>query len=99
MSWMGEPTKGPTPGMASPEQINELRRASGEDADERFLQLMIPHHQAAIPMSEAILERTDRPEMKTLAKAIIASQEAEIKTMQEKLESMGGPCPKNRIWI
>jgi uncharacterized protein (DUF305 family) len=94
MSWMGEPTNGQMPGMATPEQINELSQASGEDADERFLQLMIPHHQAAIPMSKAILERTDRPEVKTLAEAIIASQEAEIKTMQEKLESMGAPLPE-----
>jgi uncharacterized protein (DUF305 family) len=89
MSWMGAPTRGRMPGMASPEQINDLRRASGEDADELFLQLMIPHHRAAIPMSEAILERTDRPEVETLARAIIASQEAEIEMMQDMLESMG----------
>jgi len=34
-------------------------------------------------------ERTDRPEVKTLAEAIYNSQEVEIKTMQDKLESMG----------
>jgi uncharacterized protein (DUF305 family) len=94
MSWMGEPTNGLMPGMATPEQVNELRQASGEDADERFLQLMIPHHQAAIPMSEAILERTDRPEVKTLATAIISSQQAEIQMMQDKLESMGASLPE-----
>ena len=94
MSWMGEPTSKQMPGMATPEQINELSQASGEDADERFLQLMIPHHQAAIPMSEAILERTDRPEVKTLATAIISSQQAEIQMMQDKLESMGASLPE-----
>ena len=94
MSWMGEPTSKQMPGMATPEQINELSQASGEDADERFLQLMIPHHQAAIPMSEAILERTDRPEVKTLANAIISSQQAEIQMMQDKLESMGASLPE-----
>ena len=55
---------------------------------------MIPHHQAAIPMSEAILERTDRPEVKTLANAIISSQQAEIQMMQDKLESMGASLPE-----
>ena len=94
MSWMGEPTSGQMPGMATPEQINELSEASGEDADERFLELMIPHHQAAIPMSEAILERTDHPEVKTLANAIISSQQAEIQMMQDKLESMGASLPE-----
>jgi len=94
MSWMGEPMNGPMPGMATPEQINELRHASGEDADKLFLQLMIPHHQAALPMSEAILERTDRPEVKILAEAIHNSQEVEIKMMQDKLESMGASLPE-----
>jgi uncharacterized protein (DUF305 family) len=93
MSWMGEPVNGPMPGMASSEQINELSQASGEEADKLFLQLMIPHHQAALPMSEAILERTDRPEVKTLAQAIYNSQEVEIKTMQDKLESVGASLP------
>ena len=94
MSWMGEPMNGPMPGMATPEQINELRHASGGDADKLFLQLMIPYHQAALPMSEAILERTDRPEVKTLAEAIFNSQEVEIKTMRDKLESMGASLPE-----
>ena len=94
MSWMGEPMNGPMPGMATPEQINELRQASGEEADKLFLQLMLPHHQAALPMSEAILERTDRPEVKILAEAIYNSQEVEIKTMQETLESMGASLPE-----
>jgi uncharacterized protein (DUF305 family) len=94
MSWMGEPMKGRMPGMASPEQINELRRASGEEADELFLRLMIPHHQAAIPMSKAILARTNHPEIQTLAQAIIASQETEIEMMEEQLESMGADMPQ-----
>jgi uncharacterized protein (DUF305 family) len=55
---------------------------------------MIPHHQAALPMSEAILERTDRPEVKILAEAIHNSQEVEIKMMQDKLESMGASLPE-----
>ena len=94
MSWMGEPMNGPMPGMASPDEINELREASPEEADKRFLQLMIPHHQGAIPMSDAVLERTDRPEVKRLAEAISTSQKSEIEMMQEMLQGMGAPLPE-----
>ena len=89
MSWMGHPTEGRMPGMASPEQIEELRELPPEEADVRFLQLMIPHHEAALSMSEAVLERTDRPDVERLAQAIAASQEAEIEVMQDLLLSRG----------
>jgi uncharacterized protein (DUF305 family) len=89
MSWMGHPTEGRMPGMASPEQIEELRELPPEEADVRFLQLMIPHHEAALSMSDAVLERTDRPDVERLAQAIAASQEAEIEVMQDLLRSRG----------
>jgi uncharacterized protein (DUF305 family) len=82
MSWMGHPTEGPMPGMATPEEINRLKEAPPEEADEQFLGLMIRHHRAAIPMAGAILDRTDRPEVRQLAEAIAASQRQEIRTMK-----------------
>jgi uncharacterized protein (DUF305 family) len=54
-----------------------------------FLRLMIPHHKAALPMARAVLERTDRPEVRRLATAIASSQKGEIKIMQEMLKSRG----------
>ena len=89
MTWMGHPTEGRMPGMASPEELNDLQRASPEEADVLFLQLMIPHHEAALPMARAILDRTDRPEVRRLATAIASSQKGEIKIMQEMLKSRG----------
>src|ERR687896_697200 len=89
MSWMGHPTEGRMPGMASPEEINRLRDAPPEEADRMFLRLMIPHHKAALPMARAVLERTDRPEVRSLATAIASSQKGEIKIMQEMLKSRG----------
>jgi uncharacterized protein (DUF305 family) len=82
MSWMGHPTEGPMPGMATPQEIDRLKDAPAAEADELFLWLMIRHHRAAIPMAEAILERTDRPEVRQLAEAIAASQRQEIHTME-----------------
>jgi uncharacterized protein (DUF305 family) len=91
MAWMGHPTEGLMPGMASPAEIDALQRASPEEMDVLFLQLMIPHHRAALPMAETVLERTDRPEVKRFATALIASQQEEIWSMQESLQSRGFP--------
>lgn len=91
MGWIGHPTEGRMPGMASPEELNDLQHASPEEADVLFLQLMIPHHEAAVPMAEAVLEETDRPEVEQLATAVVASQQAEIRTMQESLQRRGVP--------
>ena len=94
MSWMGHPTEGRMPGMASPEEINRLRNAPPDEADKLFLELMIPHHQAAVPMAEAVLERTDRPEVERLANAIVASQRGEIEIMREMLQNRGEEPPE-----
>jgi uncharacterized protein (DUF305 family) len=90
MSWMGHPTEGLMPGMATPEEIDLLYQASPEEADRLFLRLMIPHHRAAIPMAEAILERTDRPEVRQLAESIKTSQKAEIALMESMLRDRVG---------
>jgi uncharacterized protein (DUF305 family) len=89
MSWMDHPTEGRMPGMASPDQVEELSELSPEEMDVRFLQLMIPHHEAALSMADAALERTDRPDVERLAGAISASQKAEIETMQDLLQERG----------
>ena len=94
MDWMGMSNEGRMPGMASPEEINRLRDLPPEEADELFLQLMIPHHEAAIPMSNAALERTSNPAVERLANAIVSSQEAEISIMRELLRDMGANPPE-----
>jgi uncharacterized protein (DUF305 family) len=96
MGWMEHPTEGLMPGMATPEEINRLYEASPEEADVLFLRLMIPHHQAAIPMAEAILERTDRPEVEQLAEAMANSQQLEIQMMQEMLRERGASPLEDR---
>jgi uncharacterized protein (DUF305 family) len=86
MSWMGHPTEGNMPGMATPEELDRLMTASPEEADTLFLLLMIPHHKGAIPMIETILERTDRPEVRRLAEYMEASQRQEIALMRGMLQ-------------
>jgi uncharacterized protein (DUF305 family) len=90
MAWMGHPMDGPMPGMASPQEINRLSKAPPDVADVLFLRLMIVHHQAAIPMSEAVLKRTDVPYIRQLAQSIILSQRAEIQNMKAMIEAKVG---------
>lgn len=54
--------------------------------DRQFLRGMIPHHAAAILMSEQ--SNSTDPEIKKLQQEIISSQQEEIKVMKAKLEEL-----------
>jgi uncharacterized protein (DUF305 family) len=73
------------PGMASDEQLDQLRRAKGTEAEILFLELMIAHHQGGVEMAEAVLPLTERDEVRYLADTIVAGQQAEIAAMEEML--------------
>ena len=77
------------PGMASPADLKRLDAASGVAAERLFLQLMIAHHRGGVRMAQAVLERTNRPEVVGLAQAIKAAQAAEIVQMETLLQSRG----------
>jgi hypothetical protein len=90
MAWMGHPTDGLMPGMATPDELDSLYRLPPDRADVLFLRLMISHHEAAIPMAKAILKRTNEPEVSQLATSIIESQRAEIENMKAMVEKSVG---------
>ena len=94
MAWMGHPTDGPMPGMATPQEIERLGELPPDKADEMFLRLMIPHHEAAIPMAQAVMERSDNPVVDAFAEKVVASQRVEVRNMQQMLEDMGAPPAK-----
>ena len=75
----------PMPGMATPEQIAALTAASGVDAERMFLTLMIAHHQGAVEMADAVLDRTGNTVVRAFATSVVASQQAEIEQMQRML--------------
>lgn len=91
MAWMGRPTTGPLPGMAGAADLNHLQDLRGREAEDLFLRLMIPHHRAGVAMARAVLERTQRPEVRALAHAIVAGQASEMARMQELLQRKGLP--------
>lgn len=49
--------------------------------DVAFMQMMIPHHAQALTMSELAPDRAGSPEVKALARRILAAQRPEILTM------------------
>jgi len=61
------------------------------DADVDFVRGMIPHHQGAIAMAKIVLEHGADPEIKKLARDIIAAQETEIAWMKDWLATHPAP--------
>jgi uncharacterized protein (DUF305 family) len=78
----------------SPQQIKTMRMdmnlgAADSGFDLRFVNAMIPHHEGAVTMAKDTLNKSKRPEIQKLAKAIISSQEAEIKQMKQWQQAWG----------
>jgi uncharacterized protein (DUF305 family) len=53
--------------------------------DAAFLRLMLPHHQGALVMARAELDKGEDPVLRTLARNIISAQQREIDQMREHL--------------
>lgn len=96
----GDPTAGatatsPVPASsAGPSASGAGAGASAEhdEADVMFAQMMIPHHEQAVTMSETLLAEDDVPEeVRELAEAVVAAQGPEIQRMQQMLRAWGEP--------
>jgi len=59
------------------------------DPDVAFVRAMIPHHQGAIDMAQAVLKYGKDDRVKEWANQIIKAQEAEIAAMQDWLKQHG----------
>jgi uncharacterized protein (DUF305 family) len=58
--------------------------------DQHFIEMMIPHHQGAIDMSDLALSRAKHPQIKNLAIAIQKNQAREIQQMRAWYKSWYG---------
>lgn len=90
MAWMGHDMAGqPMPGMASAEEIATLQSLPPGEADAAFLTLMIRHHQGALGMASEAAERADHDYVRTFARSVVATQEAEIANMEALQATLG----------
>lgn len=105
MSWMTDADAGMSmdmdgstaaasmPGMATEQELAELRTLAGSAFDVRFLQLMVRHHGGALPMAEYAAQTADQAAVRTLARSIALAQQAEVSTMEEMIRARGGAAP------
>lgn len=62
--------------------------------DRAFVDEMIPHHQGATRMAEAVLTKTQDRQLRSLAEGIIAAQKREIAEMERSASASSlGPSP------
>jgi uncharacterized protein (DUF305 family) len=107
MSWMGTAAhaghdmagmdtgeNGLMPGMATEDELANLRKLSGTEFDVEFLRLMIRHHQGGKDMAQYAAEHAEFAAVRDLARSIVQSQTAETTTMATMLAERGGtPLP------
>jgi uncharacterized protein (DUF305 family) len=92
MAWMpdsaGSVVNGLMPGMATPEQMDKLRKATGRDLDVQFLTLMRQHHLGGIHMAQEILRLSKNDDVTWLAQTMVASQQGEITLIDSMLKQL-----------
>ena len=77
------------PGM-NMDMSSELAELEGEAFEVGFMSMMVAHHRGAVEMSEWILDRTENPDLRAAAEAIIAAQAPEITEMTGWLQAWYG---------
>jgi hypothetical protein len=73
-------------GMSMNGMTMMLQGRTGDDFDEAFIRMMIPHHQGAIDMARLAQKNASHQEIKDMADAIISAQQNEIDMMKGWLE-------------
>ena len=94
MAWMpdsaGSVVNGLMPGMATPEQMADLRKATGKDLDVQYLTLMRQHHLGGIHMAQEAVKLSHNDDVKWLAGTMVTSQQGEITVIDNLLKKIQG---------
>ena len=80
---------GEEPRVLTPEDLDDLQTPTHTDADVRFMQGMILHHEQALVMTALVPERAAREDLPLFARRLEISQEDEIAQMMRWLEARG----------
>ncbi|MGE0220893.1 DUF305 domain-containing protein, partial [Mycolicibacterium sp.] len=74
------------PGMVDDATMARLESLQGAEFDTLWLQSMIAHHEGAVQMAEAEVERGENVDAIAIARTMVSAQEAEIGQMKQMLE-------------
>ncbi|MGB3772285.1 MAG: DUF305 domain-containing protein [Rhodococcus sp. (in: high G+C Gram-positive bacteria)] len=88
----GDTMTGPVesmPGMASTQDMTNLRAASGSAVDVLFLQLMLRHHEGGLPMMEYGATYAETPAVRNLSQTMVNTQTSEAQLMTQMLGEKG----------
>jgi uncharacterized protein (DUF305 family) len=93
MAWMpggpAEVVNGLMPGMATPQQLDTLRKATGKQLDIQYLQLMRQHHLGGIHMAQEAIALSKNKDVDWLAGTMVTSQQGEINAIDDMLKQLG----------
>ncbi len=79
MGWMGGAmAPDDMPGLASEEQMDALRDASGDEAEALWIALMTEHHLAGLHMADFEARRGDDRTSRNIARAMVRAQRGEV---------------------
>lgn len=79
MGWMGEPMPAEEmTGLATPEQIEQLREAEGDEAASLWIALMSEHHLAGLHMADHVVRHGSDPTVTNLATQMVTTQRGEV---------------------
>jgi uncharacterized protein (DUF305 family) len=83
------------PGMATTDELNRFRgMAPGIESDIYFLQLMLRHHQGALPMAQYAADHGSTGYVRDLGRKIVEGQTKEVELMTGMLAKRGAvPLP------
>lgn len=72
-------------GMMSTDEMASLGQTKGHEFDQKFLMLMIKHHEGAVEMARTEVEKGRFPDAQQMAREIMISQQSEIDSMRTML--------------
>jgi uncharacterized protein (DUF305 family) len=90
MAWMFEPFPlAEMPGIATPDQLAELKAATGVDADRLFAELMLTHHLGGIHMAQYAAEHASENAVRVLAQSMVKGQQSDVNELRAILARLG----------
>lgn len=78
------------PGWVPPERMAALAASDGVEAERLYLALMIDHHVGGVAMAQEAADRAGDPEVRRLARGVVAAQSREVDVLRALLDARGG---------